>query len=49
MKMMAAKVSGLISTVFTLENVSIGFDTEWVSPANAAEAIAKTNPNRGDE
>ena len=49
MKMMAAKVNGLISTVFTLEYASIGFDTECVSPANAAEAIANANPNRGDE
>ena len=46
---MAAKVNGFISTVFTLEYVSIGLDTDCIRPANAAEAIANTNPNRVDE
>ena len=48
MKIMAAKVNGFISTVFTLEYSSIGLDTECIRPANAAETITNTYPNRGD-
>ena len=45
---MAAKVNGFISTVFELENSSIGLDTECIRPAKAAATITNKYPKRGD-